>query len=1105
MLSRVNRLMSAVAVATLAACLAVGALPALSILPNASAANISPTASATASAAPADSDFTSSTVAARTEGNVVDDSTIAHNKVVLELDKAMVVDGVVAIERTEPGKEFLGHGSALVNGGELSEEAVASAPELDKRGVRIVVKLPDGWAAGNKLELGYKTFGPDAGAEWKTINDGAQVFALRDDVTQAVEVADLSFTTNPDQVLYRKSPVFNNGRCWNSYVYDMYFEAQEALTATEVTIELLPGRIKPLDLPPTDQFNGDTPNIKVAESEKIYRPESQAMWDTIARADITIQTVDDKVLRISVPNGIEMKKGEYVKLTNALSFCGLALGKQNLKITVTGKAPAEEKPQPAPGSEASPARPSEPTSQTGYHVNSVGSIELGSVTKTEGNPSSLSATVTREANLEKLVFRVKAPNSVLAAEQYKLTISKLQDGIQLGQRAVKVTADEVEIEVYPTRNGERISSAVVPAGSVIQATGGFSDVSKVNLFVLDVYGQSKPESGRPPVIVEDEIPYLPDALENPPVKMQCGQNVAVVFDVSKSIERRGLGAVKAAGYKVIDALAGSPAKLGLFNFASYAPSVSAAEQAVPLLLSDPASVKTLKEKVNALDLGSTVGTNWEGALRRVKNSRVHYDAVYFVTDGVPSYNDDGTAKDIEGYWTHTTDLARAIDAANDLKKDGTHIEAIPVRLPYEVEEKPGEYLLKDGVYPTVNHGNNGRWANGKYAVSPGHGHFLRAGIENYGVKVLFQGWKDVTYDRNQWLDGVLTGTQMLRQLIGPDQFNRDRYSSTPLNEWNKLADTLRKSIASPCVANLTVNKIIKKADGTQTQGVGWEFTAEAFTNNIVTKYDASGNPQQRADRASQKTNDLGRTVFGIGSTSNQKVRVKEEIPAGSGYQLEQQNGFNARCERQVVGTDGSMKKENVPVVNEGPTGFNLDMLYENALGAVRSVECWVVNTEKQQKQTIKIVKLLADGGTTPLAGAQFKLYKADSQGNLTTIGENEVLVQTGADNIHTADLDSPGIYYLIESKAPQGLRLLSEPVKFTATWGSGEPELKILQGASSLIIPGKDSQGALTLQIADIREGQLPRTGGPGVAWLGGIGGLLVLAGLTWAQRKQRA
>ncbi|WP_024963746.1 VWA domain-containing protein [Trueperella pyogenes] len=1096
MLSRVNRLMSAVAVATLATCLAVGALPALSILPNASAANISPTAPATASTASAGSDFTSSTVAAQTEGNVANDSTIAHNKVVLELNKATVVDGIVAIERTEPGKEFLGHGSALVNGGEVSEDAVASAPVLDKRGVRIAVKLPDGWAAGDKLELGYKTFGSDAGAEWKTINDGAQVFALRDDVSNAVEVANLSFTTNPDQVSHRKSPVFDNGRCWNSYVYDVYFKAQEALTATEVTIELLPGRIQPLDLPPTDQFNGDTPNIKVAESEKIYRPESQAMRDTIARADITIQTVHDKVLRISVPNGIEMKKGEYVKLTNALSFCGLALGKKNLKITVDGYTP-DKKPTP-PDEVGDAPQPENPDTQNG--VKAVGTIELGDITEESGPTSKVSAKVMWKANFEKAILRAKAPNSILASELYKVETSQIEDGVTLGQE-VKVENGETIVEVYPMKNGRRVQSALVPEGSIISATG----TPNGEPFQLDIYGNSIERPYTPPVVVEDNIPYLPDALENPPVKMQCGQNVAVVFDVSRSIARQGLDAVKAAGHTVIDALAGSPAKLGLFNFASESPSIRTAEQAMPLLLSDPASVKTLKEKVNALDLGSTVGTNWEGALRRVKNSGVHYDAVYFVTDGVPSYNDAGTAKDIEGYWTHTTDLARAIKAANDLKKDGTHIEAIPVRLPYEVEEAPGEYLLKDEVYPTVNHGNNDRWANGSYAVSPGQGHFLRAGIEKYGVKVLFRGGLDATRDRDKWRDGVLTGTQMLRQLIGPDQFNRDRYSSTPLDSWNKLADTLRKSIASPCVANLTVNKIIKKADGTQTQGVGWEFTAEAFTNNIVTKYDASGNPQQRADRASQKTNDLGRTVFGIGSTSNQKVRVKEEIPAGSGYQLEQQNGFNARCERQVVGTDGSMKKENVPVVNEGPTGFNLDMLYENALGAVRSVECWVVNTEKQQKQTIKIVKLLADGGTTPLAGAQFKLYKADSQGNLITIGENEVLVQTGADNIHTADLDSPGIYYLIESKAPQKLRLLSEPVKFTATWGSGEPELKILQGASSLIIPGKDSQGALTLQIADIREGQLPRTGGAGLAWLGGIGGLLVLAGLTWAQRKQRA
>ncbi|MEW6889589.1 VWA domain-containing protein [Trueperella pyogenes] len=1091
MLSRVNRLMSAVAVATLATCLAVGALPALSILPNASAANISPTASATASAAPADSDFTSSTVAARTEGNVVDDSTIAHNKVVLELDKAMVVDGVVAIERTEPGKEFLGHGSALVNGGELSEEAVASAPELDKRGVRIVVKLPDGWAAGNKLELGYKTFGPDAGAEWKTINDGAQVFALRDDVTQAVEVVNqpVSFPTTATKVDFPSRSKFRNGKC-NGTVGDVYFQAAQDLTATTITIQRTDLAYR-LYLPPAGTFNNDTSNIKVVKAL------GQATESDGPRAEVTATKVNDKTLKLSITSGITLKKGDSVKLTNAFSYCGLAKpSASKLKIIVDGYI-SDKKPTP-PDEGGDEPQPENSATQNG--VKAVGSIELGAIIKESSSTSTVSTKVMSKANFEKAILKVKTPNSILPSERFKVEISKIEDGVTLGQE-VKVQNGETIIEVYPMKNGRRVHTALVPEGSIITATGS----PGVEPFQLDVYGSSVEKPFTPPIPVEDSIPYLPDALENPPIKMQCGQNVAVIFDVSMSIGRDGLDAVKNAGNAVIEALAGSPAKLGLFNFATYAPAVDAAQQVTPLTLSDPKNVATLKEKVAALEVGKPGGTNWEGALRQVINSGTTYDAVYFVTDGVPSYNNSGTANDLEGYWTHTTDLVKAIEAANELKKNGTHIEAIPVLLPAEVEEAQGEYLLKDGVYPTVNDGNKDKYAKGIYAVGPGNGHFLRAGIVKYGVKVMERGWKDVTRSPELWSDGLLTGTQMLRQLIGPDQFNRDRYSSTPLNEWNKLADTLRKSIASPCVANLTVNKIIKKADGTQTQGVGWEFTAEAFTNNIVTKYDASGNPQQRADRASQKTNDLGRTVFGIGSTSKQKVRVKEEIPAGSGYQLEQQNGFNARCERQVVGDDGSMKKENVPVVNEGPTGFNLDMLYEEALGAVRSVECWVVNTEKQQKQPIKIVKLLADGGTTPLAGAQFKLYKADSQGNLTTIGENEVLVQTGADNIHTADLDSPGIYYLIESKAPQKLRLLSEPVKFTATWGSGEPELKILQGASSLIIPGKDSQGALTLQIADIREGQLPRTGGAGVAWLGGIGGLLVLAGLTWAQRKQRA
>ncbi|QOR47647.1 LPXTG cell wall anchor domain-containing protein [Trueperella pecoris] len=336
MLSRVNRLMSAVAVATLAVCLTVGALPALSILPNASAANVSPTAPATASAAPADSDFTSSTVAARTEGNVVDDSTLAHNKVVLELDKAMVIDGVVAIERTEPGKEFLGHSSVLVKGGEVSAEAVASAPVMDKRGVRIAVKLPDGWATGDKLELGYNTYGRDAGVEWKTINDGAQVFVLRDDVSNAVEVIDPtvlsngSIVTKADKVLTPSSA---------DKVADIYFVAPANINATKIKIKRT--TIYDLYSPPTSKFNGDTPNIKVAEFKGMYDKKYQPLWDDIRRKEATVLRIDNKTVEISIPQGMTMEKGEYVKITNAFSYrTPGAPYPESLQITVTGQTQA---------------------------------------------------------------------------------------------------------------------------------------------------------------------------------------------------------------------------------------------------------------------------------------------------------------------------------------------------------------------------------------------------------------------------------------------------------------------------------------------------------------------------------------------------------------------------------------------------------------------------------------------------------------------------------------------------------------------------------------------------------------------------------------------
>ncbi|QMV84422.1 LPXTG cell wall anchor domain-containing protein [Corynebacterium hindlerae] len=281
------------------------------------------------------------TYRAETESKVADGEA-AKNKVVLTLDPALLVDGIVSIERDKDGVEFLGHGSVLLNGHPLPEEDAASMPEGESRGARIAVKLPEAsWTVGDHLEIQYATIEADAGSEWRLVKDGAEVFSLRDDMSHAVEVSDptsvtaQTTTTKAHQVQVPSKDKFNNGKCANSYVGNIYFYAPANVKATRITVK----RTTALNLyiPPTTQFNSDTPNIKVAEFERMYRNEYKPLWNDIRHKEMVVRSIDDKTLEIIIPGGITMEKGEYVKLTNAFSYCSAgAPDRDNLEIAVTG-------------------------------------------------------------------------------------------------------------------------------------------------------------------------------------------------------------------------------------------------------------------------------------------------------------------------------------------------------------------------------------------------------------------------------------------------------------------------------------------------------------------------------------------------------------------------------------------------------------------------------------------------------------------------------------------------------------------------------------------------------------------------------------------------
>ena len=125
----------------------------------------------------------------------------------------------------------------------------------------------------------------------------------------------------------------------------------------------------------------------------------------------------------------------------------------------------------------------------------------------------------------------------------------------------------------------------------------------------------------------------------------------------------------------------------------------------------------------------------------------------------------------------------------------------------------------------------------------------------------------------------------------------------------------------------------------------------------------------------------------------------------------------------------------------------------------------------------------------------------------------------------TEDL-SAGRYVLIETKAPQGYELLANPVRFEVLRDAASQRLimKILNpeqlgGAATVAVPGgaaapqPSSPGAdsataavpeLILQVADVRQGDLPLTGSHGVGWFIAAGiFLLVLSGVNFGIRRR--
>lgn len=165
----------------------------------------------------------------------------------------------------------------------------------------------------------------------------------------------------------------------------------------------------------------------------------------------------------------------------------------------------------------------------------------------------------------------------------------------------------------------------------------------------------------------------------------CGGSVAISFDLSNSLSASDVAKSKQAALELVKSLKGSPYRFGIYTFASHSPAAGNQNFTPVSLANDDgynkvvAAIKDIQmPAIRENNTGtSNGGTNWEGGLQAIADDidrGIKYDAVYFITDGQPTW--DNTGRNWSGTTTEVVELDKAVTQANRISDKGAKL--IPV-------------------------------------------------------------------------------------------------------------------------------------------------------------------------------------------------------------------------------------------------------------------------------------------------------------------------------------------------------------------------------------------------------------------------------------------
>lgn len=738
-------------------------------------------------------------------------------------------------------------------------------------------------------------------------------------------------------------------------------------------------------------------------------------------------------------------------------------------------------------------------------------------------PNAFTAKVTEESHMKYATVRIETDATFLDPQKYNLTVDQIEPGVTLQKRNVNIGNGFITMDVVPVKDGKSVDSAVVPKDAVFTFTNNLSQNKNLKV-TLDVYGEKKGEP-KPPEIISppDGADWVHGRVPNPELPLRCGLRIAVVADLSTSLryaDTDGFEASKKAANAFIDSLQGTPAELGIYNFASSGPANRAGTthgQNPPYIsMQSEQGVQQAKDVVNNWSYqANNSATNWEEGLKQVKDH--DYDVVYFITDGMPTTSSTIKSKGIGGEFVQASALNDAIKAANELKAAGTRVVPIMVDLTlggntgknWVVEQ---DYVLKDikrigwtadppqqpGVYYKIR-SDIAREANYNGSGADTMANLERAAklAPNRALQVferMSNGRSNVvTSDMSKWTYGPRGVKTMGEDISGTGHTVR-------VSNYSNLADQMKKiaqDVTTRCNGEVTVKKRIVDENGKVLEdgAPGWEFTLSAGGQDIIDP--GNGDLVRKSLKTTSSADkDRGTASWNIMSEQEQQLTLVETQQPG--FNLYKRDDKNAVCTET---RDGVTKP--IEVTNDGEFGFKVTMSEQDK--KLSSVSCVVDNYKQPETPPGKLTfkKAQYDGDKIVdmpgLGGATFKIYP--SKGGQPDYSAGELYtIKPGQESI---EVKTTGTFFLVETKAPEGLNLLAQPVEFQISVDEQTKQYKISAISTSSGQIQVSGQGdKMILQVADTTVGKLPKTGGYGVGLVVLIGAALAGAGLLLGRRK---